>query len=350
MKNIVEVKRSVQCSDKDTIRVGIIGCGYWGPNLIRNFHEVPEAGVAAICDLKVERLRPFLKKIPGVKITADYKELLKDPAIDAIVVATPISMHFPIASEALRAGKHVLVEKPLTGTAKEGGRLVRLAHLRKKVLMVGHTFEYHPAVMKIGDLLQVGELGEVQYIDSIRVNLGLYQMDNRNVIWDLAPHDIAIILNWLGAVPERVSAWGQSFVKKGVEDVAFLRLQFPGGILAHLHVSWLAPAKIRRMTVVGNKKMIIYDDLENVEKIKIADQGAHLNPDNPNLRVAYRIGDIVSPRIQVTEPLFHECSHFVESIRRGKRPKTDGENGLRVVRVLEAANRSIKNNSKWVTV
>lgn len=332
------------------LRIGVIGCGYWGPNLIRNFHEVPEARVSAICDLKTERLDSFLKKIPGVKITADYKEVLEDPAIDAVAVATPISTHYPIASEALKAGKHVLVEKPLTGTVKEGISLVRLARRRKKILMVGHTFEYHPAVMKISELLRKGELGEVQYIDSIRVNLGLYQLDNRNVIWDLAPHDIAIILSWLAAVPEKVSAWGQSFVKKGVEDVAFLRLQFPGGILAHLHVSWLAPAKIRRMTVVGNKKMIIYDDLENVEKIKVADQGAHLNPDNPNLRVAYRIGDIVSPRIQVTEPLFHECSHFVDSILRGKKPKTDGENGLQVVRVLEAANRSIKNNSKWVSV
>ncbi len=350
MKNTGKGQELVQRKGKDNIRVGIIGCGYWGPNLIRNFHEVPEAGVAAICDLRVERLNPFLKKIPGVKITADYKELLKDPAIDAVVVATPISMHYPIASEALRAGKHVLVEKPLTGTVKEGVSLVRLAHLRKKILMVGHTFEYHPAVVKISELLKAGELGEVQYIDSIRVNLGLYQLDNRNVIWDLAPHDIAIILSWLGAVPERVSSWGQSFVKKGVEDVAFLRMQFPGGILAHLHVSWLAPAKIRRMTIVGNKKMIIYDDLENVEKIKIADQGAHLNPDNPNLRVAYRIGDIVSPRIQVTEPLFHECSHFVDSVLQDKRPKTDGENGLQVVRVLEAANRSIKDNSKWVTL
>ncbi len=333
--------------ERNFVQIGIIGCGYWGPNLIRNFHEIPQTQVAAICDLRRERLGAFAKKNPEVKMTDDYREILRMPGLEAVVVATPISTHFEIASEALRHGKHVLVEKPLTGTVEEAARLVRLAQRCKRILMVGHTFEYHPAVLKISELLKTGEVGDIQYIDSIRVNLGLHQSDNRNVIWDLAPHDISIILSWLKALPVKVSAWGQSFVKKNVEDVAFLRLQFPGGILAHLHISWLAPAKIRRMTLVGNKKMIIYDDLENVEKIKIADQGAHLNPSDPALRINYRIGDIMSPRIQTTEPLLNECSHFVDCIISKRTPRTDGENGLRVVRILQAANKSIKNGGAW---
>lgn len=332
------------------VRIGIIGCGYWGPNLIRNFHEVAEAEVSAICDLRLDRIEPFLKKIPGVRLTTDPKKVFKDPAIEAVVIATPISTHYGLAGAALRHGKHVLVEKPLAGTVREAEALVRLARRQKKILMVGHTFEYHPAVLKINDLLKSGEIGDIQYIDSIRVNLGLYQFDNRNVVWDLVPHDIAIILGWLNAFPEKVSAWGQSFVKKGVEDVAFLRLQFPGGVLAHLHVSWLAPAKIRRMTLVGNRKMIIYDDLENVEKVKIADQGAHLSSEDPNPRINYRMGDIMSPRIPVTEPLFYECSHFVDCIMNHKKPKTDGEKGLQVVRVLEASDKSIKNHGRWVRI
>ncbi len=324
------------------VRIGVIGCGYWGPNIIRNFQEIAQSKVVGIADFKAERLKPFAKKIPGVKLTADYQDLLKDPAIDAVVIVTPISSHFPIAKAALLAGKHVLVEKPLTRTVKEGRALVALARKQKKILMAGHTFEYHPAVLKIAELIKTQELGAIHYIDSTRVNLGLYQSDNLNVIWDLAPHDISIILHWLGQTPVKVSAWGKSFVKKGIEDVAFMRLEFPGETLAHLHVSWLAPAKIRRMTVVGNKKMIVYDDLENVEKIKIADQGALLDPADPELRVSYRIGDIVSPRVHVTEPLHQECLHFIECILKNEKPRTDGESGLQVVRVLEAANQSIK--------
>lgn len=332
------------------VRVGIIGCGYWGPNLIRNFQEISQSKVVAVSDLRPERLKPLEKKIPGAKLTTHYQDLLKDSTIDAVVVVTPISSHYPIAHAALRAGKHVLVEKPLTRTVKEGMALVNYARRQKKILMVGHTFEYHPAVLKIADLLKARELGDVHYIDSIRVNLGLYQSDGLNVIWDLAPHDISIILSWIGQVPVKVSAWGRSFVKNGVEDVAFMRLEFPGQTLAHLHVSWLAPAKIRRMTLVGNKKMIIYDDLENVEKIKIADQGAHLDPSDPELRVSYRIGDIVSPRLPVAEPLYQECFHFIESILQNKKPKTDGETGLEVVRVLEAADKSIKRGGLPVSV
>jgi len=330
------------------VRVGIIGCGYWGPNLIRNFHEVAHAKVVAVADLSAHRLKPLKRKFPGTKFTVDYRELLKDPTIDAIVIVTPISSHYTIAKAALESGKHVLVEKPLTATVNEAERLVSLAKRLKKILMVGHTFEYHPAVSKIADLLQANEIGHVHYIDSTRVNLGLHQSDGINVIWDLAPHDISIILHWLGKAPQKVSASGRSFIKSGIEDVAFIHMEFPGNTLAHLHVSWLAPAKIRRMTLVGSKKMIIYDDLESVEKIKIADQGAHFNPADQDLRISYRIGDIVSPRIQVAEPLFQECSHFIECILTAKTPKTDGVVGLQVVRVLEAADKSMKKGGRPV--
>lgn len=327
------------------VRVGIIGCGYWGPNLIRNFHEIPSAEIIAICDSREERLRPFHRKFPTVKLSTRYQDLLSNPLIDAIVVATPVSTHYEIARRALLAGKHVLVEKPLVQTARQGNALLRLASRLQRILMVGHTFEYHPAVLKVADLLRAGELGKLYYIDSIRVNLGLYQSDGLNVIWDLAPHDISIILHWVGEIPRQVSAWGQGFVQKKPEDVAFIRLEFPGGVLAHIHVSWLAPTKIRRITVVGDKKMVVYDDLENVEKIKVAERGAALNPSSRELRVDYRVGNIVSPHVEVKEPLAVECSHFVDCILHRRNPQTDGEKGVQVVRVLEAAERSMRRGS-----
>jgi len=332
------------------VRVAVIGAGYWGPNLIRNFHEHERSRVVTVCDLRPDRLRPLAKRFPGVKLTTKYREVLQDPTIDAVVIATPITTHYTIASQALRAGKHVLVEKPLVSTSREGEALIRLARRHGKILMVGHTFEYNPAVLKVAELLRKGELGKLHYIDAIRVNLGLHQSDGRNVIWDLAPHDLSIILHWVGKVPKRVSAWGRSFVQKGVEDVAFIRLEFPGQILAHVHISWLSPAKIRRMTVVADKKMLIYDDLESVEKIKIADRSAHLDASQEKLRIDYRLGDIVSPRVEVTEPLFQECRHFVDCILEDCIPNTSGEKGVQVVRVLEAADKSIKRGGLSVVV
>ena len=332
------------------VRIGIVGCGYWGPNLIRNFHELKQSQVVAVCDLQKERLKPLAKRYPGVRLTTKFREILRDSSIDAVVVATPISTHYSIASEALKAGKHVLVEKPLAANAREGRALLQLAHRCKKILMVGHTFEYNPAVLKVAELLKRGELGKLRYIDSVRVNLGLYQSDGRNVIWDLAPHDISIILHWVGEIPKRVSAWGRSFVQEGIEDVAFLRLEFPDNVVAHLHVSWLAPTKIRRITAVGDKKMIVYDDLESVEKIKIADRSAHSNRANSELRIGYRMGDIVSPRIDVTEPLSQECLHFIECVLRNQTPRSDGEKGVQVVQVLEACDKSIKRGGRIVSV
>lgn len=327
---------------EETVRVGIIGCGYWGPNLIRNFHDLARCRVSAICDLQGSRLKPFGRKFPWVRLTTRSKELIEDSSLDAVVIATPISTHYRLAKQALEAGKHVLVEKPLTATVREGELLVKLAKKVAKTLMVGHTFEYHPAVLKVEELLRSGEMGRLLYIDSVRVNLGLHQSDGLNVIWDLAPHDVSIILRWIGQTPRYVSAWGQSYVKKDVEDVAFIRVEFEGGILAHLHLSWLAPAKMRRMTVVCDRKMVIYDDLEAVEKVKVADQGAHLEKDSRKVKINYRLGDIVSPRLDVDEPLARECAHFIDCILHNRKPETDGLRGLEVVRVLDAAFRSIK--------
>jgi len=290
-------------------------------------------------------LKGFAKKLPSARLTTSYEDFLSHPRLDAVVIATPISTHYRITQKALLAGKHVLVEKPLARTAREGTALLRLASRLRRILMVGHTFEYHPAVLKVAELLRTGELGRLYYIDSVRVNLGLHQSDGLNVIWDLAPHDISIILHWVGEIPRRVSAWGRGFVQNKTEDVAFIRLEFPGGILAHVHVSWLAPRKIRRITVVGNKKMVIYDDLENLEKIKVAERGARLNSSSRELRVDYRVGDIVSPHVEVKEPLAVECSHFADCILHKRNPRTDGENGIRVVRVLEAAEKSMRKGS-----
>ena len=353
-KTTMEKSRSRIFTPEDepsvAVRVAVIGAGYWGPNLIRNFHEHERSRVVTICDLRPDRLRPLAKRFPGVRLTTKYQEVLQDPTIDAVVIATPVTTHFPIASRALRAGKHVLVEKPLAATSREGQALVRQARRFGKILMVGHTFEYNPAVLKVAELLRRGELGKLHYIDAVRVNLGLHQSDGQNVIWDLAPHDLSIILLWMGEVPRRVSAWGRSFVQKGIEDVAFIRLEFPGPMLAHVQVSWLSPAKIRRMTVVGDKKMVIYDDLESVEKIKIADRGAHLDASQEKLRIDYRLGDIISPHVDVTEPLFQECCHFVDCILRDRVPDTNGEKGVQVVRVLEAADKSIKKGGLPVTL
>lgn len=324
------------------VRVGVIGCGYWGPNLIRNFHELPDAKVTAICDLQENKIRPYAKKFPGILLTSRYQDVLKNPAIDAVVIATPISTHYDLAKQALKAGKDVLVEKPLTATVHQGASLVKLAGEARRILMVGHTFEYNPAVRKVDELLKSGEMGELYYVDSVRVNLGLHQSDGLNVIWDLAPHDISIILRWVGRSPRYVSAWGQSYVRRSVEDVAFIRLEFDGGILAHMHLSWLAPAKVRRMTIVCDRKMILYDDLETVEKIKVADQSAQFDMDSRRAKVSYRLGDIVSPRVDVDEPLARECAHFIDCILTNKKPETDGHKGLQVVRVLEAAFKSIK--------
>lgn len=325
------------------LRVAVIGAGYWGPNLIRNFAEAPGADVVAVCDLLEERLEHVTKRYPSLRTTQDHRELLADPAIDAVCVATPVSTHERLAEEALRAGKHVLVEKPLAGSLEEAERIVAVAGETGRTLMVGHTFVYNPAVMKVREILASGEVGDVYYVDSQRVNLGLHQFDI-NVLWDLGPHDVSIVLDWLGGMePEWVACAGACYIQAGIEDVVFLTMGFPNGAISHAHLSWLAPGKVRTMTVIGSKKMVLYDDVESVEKVKVYDQGVEeVNADGDELRRSYRAGDIRAPRVAVTEALQIEVRHFIDCVRTGRAPRTDGESGLRVVRVLDTAMRSLR--------
>jgi predicted dehydrogenase len=329
-----------------TLQVGVIGAGYWGPNLVRNLSEAPGAEPVAVADLSEERLAPLRKRFPAVRMTTDHHELLDDNKIDAICIATPVGTHRAIAEEAFAAGKHVFVEKPLAGTVADAEAIVRAAERAGKTLMVGHTFVYNPAVVQVKGILDADGLGRVHYIDSQRVNLGLHQFDI-NVLWDLGPHDISITLYWLGEEPSWVQCMGACYVQPNIEDVVFLMIGFPSGAIAHAHLSWLAPSKLRTMTVIGSRKMVVYDDVQTVEKVKIYDHGVE-KLSGEDLRRSYRAGDIHSPRIDVTEALQLEMRHFIECVRDGKKPRSDGEVGLRVVRVLEAGMRSLRSGGARV--
>jgi predicted dehydrogenase len=328
------------------LRVAVVGAGYWGPNLIRNFNEAPQADIVAVADTRPERLEPIRKRYPAIRCTTDHREILADRGVDAVAFATPIGTHRALCEEALAAGKHVLVEKPLAGTVADAEAIVRAAERAGRTLMVGHTFVYNPAVAAVRKIIERGDLGRIHYIDSQRVNLGLHQFD-LNVLWDLGPHDVSITLHWLGEDPTWVQCTGGSFIQHDIEDVAWLTMGFPSGAIAHAHLSWLAPGKIRTMTVIGSRKMAVYDDVTAVEKVKVFDQGVEaLEPDE--LRRAYRAGDIHSPRVPVTEALQVEVRHFIDAIQGGTRPITDGEAGLRVVRVLEAGTRSLRSGGARV--
>ncbi len=323
--------------------IGIIGYGYWGPNLVRNFVEIPSTRVVGVSDLRLERLCQAERRFPGIKTTTDYRQLIADPAIDAIVIATPVSTHFDLAMYALRAGKHVLVEKPLAANSEEAARLVDEAERRKKVLMVDHTFVYTDAVRKIRELVMNDSLGDIYYYDSMRVNLGLFQHDV-NVIWDLAVHDLSIMHYILPSTPCAVSATGMNHIPGEPENIAYLTLFFTNSLIAHIHVNWLAPVKVRRMLIGGHRKMILYDDLEPSEKVKVYDKGIMINngPEGKyQMLVGYRTGDMWAPQLNTTEALRAEASHFMECIEHGEKPLTDGEAGLRVVRILEAATQSL---------
>ena len=330
----------------EILRVGVIGAGYWGPNLVRNLSEAPGADPVAVADLSPERLESIRKRFPAVRTTTDHTELFDDPKIDAVCIVTPVGTHRRLAEEAFRAGKHVFVEKPLAGKVADAEAIIRAAEAAGKTLMVGHTFVYNPAVVAVKEILDADGVGRVQYIDSQRVNLGLHQFDI-NVLWDLGPHDVSITLYWLGEEPEWIQATGACFVQSDIEDVVFLMIGFPSGALAHAHLSWLAPSKLRTMTVTGSKKMIVYDDVQAVEKVKVYDQGVD-KLSGEELRRSYRAGDIHSPRIAVTEALQLEMRHFIDCVAKGKRPRSDGEAGLRVVRVLEAGMRSLRSGGARV--
>ena len=334
------------------LNIGVIGCGYWGPNLIRNFNQLKTCNVLRISDLDTKRLAYIKNLYPAVEVTTDYREIVEGKDIHAVAVATPVKTHYRFASEALIAGKHVLVEKPLTESVAKAEVLVKLADTYNRKLMVGHTFEYTTAVHKMKEIIDSGELGEIYYVNSQRLNLGLFQKDI-NVIWDLAPHDISIILYLLGKEPEFVSSVGASHINPSIEDVAILTMQFSDKVVAFIQTSWLDPDKIRRMTVVGSKKMMVYDDIHPSEKIRIYDKavsGPKHYDSFAEFHYSYKYGDILIPRIEWKEPLLAEVSHFVECIQNDTRPLTDGKNGLRVVKILEAAQPALELNNKSVII
>ncbi len=326
------------------IKVGIVGCGYWGPKWARNFHEVSGAHLTMVCDFKQDRLDHLKGLYPYVEATRDHRELLTSD-VEAVVIATPVSTHYRLALECLRAGKHVLIEKPIAACSKEATEIIGVAEEQGRVLMVGHTFEYNPAVEAVRDIIASGELGQIYYINATRVNLGLFQQDI-NVVWDLAPHDLSILLFILGMEPQTVSARGNAYVQKDIHDVAYITVYFPNGTLADIRVSWLDPCKIRRVTVVGSKKMLVYDDVEPENKVLIYDKGVEVPPYSDTLEefhLSYRYGDITPYPVQWVEPLKAECLHFLECIRENKRPRSDGYAGLKVVKILEAAQESLLN-------
>lgn len=326
------------------IKIGVIGYGYWGPKLVRNMNEIHAATVHAVADLSSARLAQVRTAHPDITTTQDYRELLASD-IDAVIIATPVPTHYPLAMECLSHGKHVLVEKPLACTSAHGKELIDAAASRGLILMVGHTFEYNPAVELLREIVASGEIGRVYYIHSARTNLGIFQKDI-NVLWDLAPHDISILQYVLGLDPIGASACGEAYIQSGIHDVARLTLFFPNQIQAHIHLSWLDPCKVRRTTIVGEKKMIVYDDVVTQEKIKIYDTGVHLPTDTDNygeFQLSYRFGDITIPHIPLHEPLKVECLHFVDCILNGWQPRSDGVDGLKVVKVLESAQHSLTN-------
>ena len=332
------------------VRIGVIGYGYWGPNLVRNFMEIPGAEVAAVADLDMAKLELVQRRYPTVKASRHFQDLLEDPSIDAIAVATPVSNHFELGMSVLKASKHLWLEKPMTETSLEARKLVDEAERRGLVLIVDHTFIYTGAVRKMGEIVKSGELGRIYYYDSIRVNLGLFQLDV-NVISDLASHDFSILDYLLGEHPIAVSASGTNHFPGTPENLAFITLFYGSGTIAHANVSWLAPVKVRQILLGGSKKMITYDDLEPSEKIKVYDKGVSLTDDPrqiQEMRVGYRMGDMWAPKVATTEALRVEGEHFIDCIENGKVPETNGRLGVRVVELIEATTRSMRSKGETV--
>jgi len=335
------------------VGIAVVGCGYWGPNLIRNFVEEPRTQVYWVCDLDESKLAPVRRRYPFVRTTTRFEDVLSDNEVEAVAIATPVQTHHRLARATLLAGKHVLVEKPLADQVALAQDLVEQAQRCERLLMVDHTFVYTGAVRYLKKLYDDGWLGDLWYIDSVRINLGLFQHDV-NVVWDLAPHDLSIVTHLLGKDPETVQAIGACHTGNHVEDVAYLTLDFGNQLIAHFHVNWLSPVKVRHMIFGGSDRMIIYNDIEPSEKLRIYDRGIEVKADNRegvyNLLVSYRSGNMWVPALDGTEALKVEIGHFLDCIERGEQPITNGEVGLRVVRILEAAHMSIKAGGKRVAL
>ena len=335
-----------------TTNVGVIGCGYWGPNLVRNLRSVADCSLKWICDINEDRLRHLQTLYPEVKAETRFERLLEQPNLDAIVVATSVKHHFAMAKASLLAGKHTMVEKPLASSAAECEELIEIAQRKGVTLMVGHTFLYSAAIRKIKEIIDHHDIGEIRYISARRLNLGLFQKDI-NVTWDLAPHDISIILHIMGEMPSSINCRGNAHITPGVEDVTSMTLQFTKERSAIIQSSWLDPRKIRDMTIVGSERMIVYDDVAFQEKIKIFDSRVERPPHYDTLaefHYAYHYGDMYSPHIKLDEPLKTETQHFIDCIRQGRVPLTSGKEGLDVVRILEASSESARQNGSPVSL
>lgn len=334
------------------INIGILGYGYWGPNLVRNFAETSGVTVSAVADLDSKKLELVQRRYPGIRTTVRFQDLLQDPAIDAIAVATPVATHFELGMAALKAGKHLWLEKPMTETLIQAKELTDEAERRRRIIFVDHTFIYTGAVRRMGELIKNDELGRVYYYDSTRVNLGLFQRDV-NVIADLAVHDFSILDYLLGEHPSAVSASGTNHFPGTPENLAYITLFYDSGTIAHANVSWLAPVKVRQILIGGSKRMITYDDLEPSEKVKIYDKGVSFTEDPKQIyemRVGYRTGDMWAPKLDGTEALRTGCEHFVDCVQRGTKPLTDGQLGLRVVELIEAATSSMRKRGETVHI
>lgn len=334
------------------INLAVVGYGYWGPNLVRNFSENENISLKYVCDLNKKRLEIVKKKYPSLKITSNYKRILNDKTIDAVAVATPTSTHFPLAKLALLSGKHIWIEKPFTENEAQAKELIHLAKTKKKIIFVDHIFLYTEAVQKIKEMIAKRKIGSIYYFDSTRINLGLFQPDT-NVIWDLAPHDISIMLYFMDEMPKSVSVFASSHAMKNLEDTAYLSFKFKGRRTAHIRISWLSPVKIRQTLIAGTKKMIVYDDLESTEKIRIYDYGVSIDKTTKELSTngyQYRTGDIKIPSIRFQETLQNACKAFVESINKNKAPISNGENGRKVVKIIQKAQESLKNGGIAIEV
>jgi len=330
------------------VRVGVAGLGYWGPNLARNFATIPGCELAWCCDPLPSARERVAARFPDVRLSEDLDELLADPALDAVALAIPVPSHAELAARVLEAGKHCFVEKPLAQSVSDGERALAAAQESGKVLMVGHLLEYHPAVSRLKEIIDGGELGDLYYIYTNRVNLGQLRADE-NALWSLGAHDVSVVLYLAGEEPWEVVAHGESYVREGVEDVVFCFLRFPSGLSAHLHLSWLDPHKERRFTVVGSRRMATFDDMALEGKLTIYDKGFDEDAQTYGEYIT-RTGDIFCPRIPNDEPLRIECEHFIQCVRRGERPRSDGESGLRVVRVLEELQRSLDTSAREAVV
>jgi len=326
------------------IKVGVVGCGYWGPNLVRNFRSLPDCHLKMMCDTSEQRLAHLKSLYPEVEAATDYNQMLNGVGLDAVIIATAVRSHYPLAKASLLAGKHTFIEKPMASSSHECEELIEIARKNGLVLMTGHTFLYSPAVRKIKEIVDSGDIGEIRYINARRLNLGLFQKDI-NVTWDLAPHDIAIVLSIIGEQPITVNCQGSAHITPGIEDLTTMCLSFQKQRTAIIQSSWLDPRKVREMTIVGSKRMIVYDDVAPLEKIRIFDARVECPPHYDTFaefQYAYHYGDIYSPYIKQEEPLKTECQHFLDCIKFGKTPLTDGKQGLELVRILEASSESLK--------